>query len=269
MFTQFCGIVPRQKITHTGKGETLLMGKSNITERNFAVTMEAAADITPFSNREVKSSAFTQPYPLEKTLRLSDSYIEKPDSLMLELVAKVININLPENHAILRKCRPLYEYSWFIQRIREYMRRGQERDTAVIQAVKDCEKEGILAEFVRKYGSEVVNMLFTQFNMDDALEVRYEEGREDGIEQGRKEGKEEGRVEGKEEGEFLKLIKLICLKLKKEKTVKAIAEELEEEESKISQICAVAKECNLDVDRIYSEFQAVLGKDDGKAITGH
>ena len=65
------------------------------------------------------------------------------------------------------------------------------------------------------------------------------------------------------------LFRSICLKLKKEKTVKAIAEELEEEESKISQICAVAKKCNLDVDRIYSEFQAVLEKDDGKAITGH
>ena len=97
---------------------------------------------------------------------------------MLELQVKVININLPENHALLQKCRPLYEYSWFIQRIREYLGRNKTRDDAVIHALEDCEREGILTDFVRKYGSEAVNMLFTQFNMEGALEVSREEGRE-------------------------------------------------------------------------------------------
>lgn len=33
-----------------------------------------------------------------------------------------------------------------------------------------------MVDFVRKHGTEAVNMIFTQFNMEDALEVRYEEG---------------------------------------------------------------------------------------------
>lgn len=56
-----------------------------------------------------------KPYPDEKILKLSDSYLEKSSDPMLELSVKVININLPTENPILAQCRPLYEYSWFIQ----------------------------------------------------------------------------------------------------------------------------------------------------------
>lgn len=148
------------------------------------------------SNREVKSSAFTtyfsdpknaaqlysalegvevapeffvfyngdEPFPSEQILKLSDAYLDKSKSPMLELTVKVININLPEGHALLARCRPLYEYSWFIQRIKEYMASGMNRDASITAAVKDCGKEGIMVDFVRAHGTEAVNMLFTEFN---------------------------------------------------------------------------------------------------------
>ncbi len=106
---------------------------------------------------------------------------------MLELTVKMININLPVNHKILRECMPLYEYSWFMQKIRTYLEKEKSRDEAVTLAIRDCIQEGIFADFVKKHGSEVENMLFTQFNMEDALAVRYEEGVEDGIERGKTE----------------------------------------------------------------------------------
>ena len=123
-------------------------------------------------------------FPQEKILKLSDAYLEKTEHPMLELNVKVININLPSNHPILEQCRPLYEYSWFIQQIKEHLLRGSSRDEAIIQAMQDCEEKGYLAEFLREHGTEAVNMLFTEFNMEDALEVRYEEG----IKEGRQEG---------------------------------------------------------------------------------
>ncbi len=139
--------------------------------------------------------------PGEEILKLSDAYIAKTGELMLELKVKMININFPAGHKILRECLPLYEYSWFIERIRTYSKvNGMNRDTAVTLAIKDCIREGIFADFVTKYGSEVENMLFTQFNMDDALAVRYEEGVEDGIEQGIEQGIEKGIEKGIEQG---------------------------------------------------------------------
>ena len=70
-----------------------------------------------------------EPFPSEKTLKLSDAYLEKTNTPMLELIVKVININLPAGHAILKQCRPLYEYSWFIQRIKDYQQAAYDRDT--------------------------------------------------------------------------------------------------------------------------------------------
>lgn len=119
-------------------------------------------------------------FPEEKLLKLSDAYIEKTDHPMLELIVKVININLLANHPILARCRPLYEYSWFIQAIKNYMADGSSRDEAIIRAMADCEHEGILRDFLREHGTEAVNMLFTEFNMEDALEVRFEEGKAEG-----------------------------------------------------------------------------------------
>jgi predicted transposase/invertase (TIGR01784 family) len=40
-----------------------------------------------------------------------------------------------------------------------------------------------------------MNMLLTEWNIDDAKEVWYEEGLEDGLEKGREEGIEAGRRE--------------------------------------------------------------------------
>jgi hypothetical protein len=38
-----------------------------------------------------------------------------------------------------------------------------------------------MREFLERHGSEVENMLFTEFNMDDAQKVWFEEGREEGV----------------------------------------------------------------------------------------
>ncbi len=129
------------------------------------------------------------PFPSEKILRLSDAYLEKGEHPMLELEVKVININPSSGHKLLKECRPMYEYSWFIQRIKNYLSDGWSRDNAITQAVQDCLDNGIMTEFMKEHGSEAVNMLYTQWNWDDAMEVEreeaYEEGKVAGIAEGR------------------------------------------------------------------------------------
>ena len=138
--------------------------------------------------------------PTEKILRLSDAFLEKTEHPMVELEVKVININLPSGHKLLRECRPMYEYSWFIQRIKEYLGAGWVRDAAIVQATKDCVEEGILTEFMKEHGSEVLNMLNTQWNYDDAVAVEREEAFEEGRESGLAMGKTLGILEGKAAG---------------------------------------------------------------------
>jgi len=51
-----------------------------------------------------------------------------------------------------------------------------------------------------------------------------------------------GREEGIEQGDELRLIRQVCRKLKKGKSVEQIADELEEEEARIQVLCDVASE---------------------------
>ena len=51
-----------------------------------------------------------------------------------------------------------------------------------------------------------------------------------------------GREEGMEQGDELCLIRMVCRKLKKGKSVEQIAEELEEEEARIQVLCDAARD---------------------------
>ena len=134
------------------------------------------------------------PFPTEKILRLSNAYLDKTEHPMLELEVKVININLASGHRLLKECRPMYEYSWFIQQIKDYLAAGWSRDDAIAQAVRDCLDEGIMAEFMQEHGTEAVNMLYTQWNWDDAMEVEREEAYEGGVEAGMAAGQTLGEL---------------------------------------------------------------------------
>lgn len=117
----------------------------------------------------------TQKQPAERILKLSDAFLEKTDSPMLQLKVRMININPSAGHPILQKSRSLYEYSFFIQRIRECMKNGLTRGNAIKHAMNQCLAEGIMTDFIQDYGSEVTNMLFGEFNLEDAMEVWKEE----------------------------------------------------------------------------------------------
>ncbi|MDR1948086.1 MAG: Rpn family recombination-promoting nuclease/putative transposase [Spirochaetaceae bacterium] len=150
----------------------------------------------------------TDPYPDESILRLSDSFndpselgIAKADCMSLELVVKVYNINKGHNEAILRRCKTLEGYSNFIAKVREYEGKVKTKDEAMKLAVNDCIANDILKDFLKANVSEVINMLLTEWNWDDALAVSREEGREEGLEEGLEKGREEGLEEGLQKGQ--------------------------------------------------------------------
>jgi len=145
-------------------------------------------------------------FPDEQTLRLSDSFeslaplgLPGGGTAPLELEVRVLNINHGRNAGIAGKCKALAGYSAFIAKIRELERECGDRAEAVKLAVRHCRSRDILKEFLEKHGTEVDNMLLTEWKMEDALAVRYEEGWEKGRVEGRGEGRAEGRAEGREE----------------------------------------------------------------------
>ena len=170
-------------------------------------------------------------------MRLSDAYIVKDGEPSLELKVKVINIRQEEHHEILEKCQVLKEYSQFMEIVQNYQISGEEEPYK--KAIKECIEKGILADYLMRKGSEVVNMLLDEYDYETDIEVQREEAREEGRKLGREEGRMQGREEGREEErkEFLqKICSLIQKKLEKGKTISQIADELEDTEENIGRL---------------------------------
>ncbi|MDR3295835.1 MAG: hypothetical protein LBT26_08425 [Clostridiales Family XIII bacterium] len=141
-------------------------------------------------------------FPDRAELRLSDAFAEAdvpgvPD--LLELTARVYNINEGHNPEMLRRSRPLWSYASFVARVRGGQARGLPLDEAIREAMRRCIEDGILKEFLETHKWEVENMLFTEFNMEDALDVRYEEGKIEGRIEGEARGEDKWKTEGKTE----------------------------------------------------------------------
>jgi predicted transposase/invertase (TIGR01784 family) len=158
----------------------------------------------------------TDPFPDQEIYRLSDSFetlkglgLEEKDSPALELVVKVININDGRNREIANRCKELFEYSAFVAKTRSLLNELGNREEALKEAIKYCEKHGILRVFLKLHAGEVLSMLMTEFNLDDALDVRYEEGWEDGREEGRLNEKLEIARNLLAEGSSLEFVKKI------------------------------------------------------------
>jgi hypothetical protein len=114
----------------------------------------------------------------------------------LELVARVYNINEGHNREMVEKDETLSGYVMFIAKAREFDRglsggtrsaeaskdeRKRIMKTAITKAVQWCIANKILRGFLEKNGSEVINMVFGEWKLEDALVVEREEGREEGV----------------------------------------------------------------------------------------
>ena len=127
-------------------------------------------------------------YPDYKELRISDAFKEKIDFVSLELMVKIYNINHGRNTDILEKSKNLNEYSFFIDKIREYNKKSS-LEESVKHAVKYCIEHDKLKKYLLEHGSEIINMLFEEISIEEIVAVRSEEAREEGWNEGRNEEK--------------------------------------------------------------------------------
>ena len=131
----------------------------------------------------------------ETILRLSHSFQQKTDKPELELMVRVLNINLDKKQEVLEACQLLKEYMLLVNKIRRYTDEYKDINQAVEQAVTECIEENILADFLRKNRTEAIEMCI--FEYDDKREkelirkAEYSEGMKEGERIGREAGKKE------------------------------------------------------------------------------
>ena len=145
-----------------------------------------------------------------ETLKLSDLYIQKCDKISLEVRVEVININHEKGAEILKKSKSLNDYSLLIHTIRQKENSGKNLEEAIEETIRDFIKQGILAEFLKENGGDVMSFLFEELTREECEAIREQDGFYRGLEVGKAEGIIEVKLETakimKSEGESIEKI---------------------------------------------------------------
>ena len=129
-------------------------------------------------------------YPAKAELKLSDAFTVKSAKPSLELLVKVMNINYNKDNELLEKCKPLQEYTLFVEAVRRHIR--LDRENGFKDAIKECIQNGILREYLERKSREVMNMLIAEYDYDTDIAVQREESLSIGIQRGIAQGFTDG-----------------------------------------------------------------------------
>jgi predicted transposase YdaD len=164
----------------------------------------------------------------------------------------VYNINPGCNDEMQKNSKVLLGYTTFVEKVRTYERKMDSLEKAINQAIDECIKENILAEFFTKRRAEVLEMAVHDFTFERQIKLTARDSREEGREAGRIEGREESRRQSQ-----IKAVTRICRKHQKEISVADAAEMLEEDETFVRSIYELADEYapDYDVEAIYERYE--------------
>ena len=128
----------------------------------------------------------TRNMPDESSLLLTDS-MTHPDAAQkssAQFSAHMININAGHSSGIMQRCPNLYQYSLFIEEIRQNQKQGASLREAVETAVDSCIRQGILTDILLGNKAEVTNMILQEYDEDLHIRNEKEISFQDGYEKG-------------------------------------------------------------------------------------
>lgn len=127
--------------------------------------------------------------PLERKMRLSDSFYG--DNHYLELIVTAYNINYGLEQELLNKCEYLKDYSKFVGKVKDGLKEKLTRRDAIIEAVKYCLSNEIMVDYLNNHSEEVFNMLM-QWDRDLAMKASFDDGFDSGFKDGERSGQNRG-----------------------------------------------------------------------------
>ena len=123
----------------------------------------------------------TRQEPERQELLLSASFINPEERPCIECTALVLNINYGHNQELMKACKKLHDYSYFVEQVRGNLREGLMLEEAVDRAVLHCIQADVLREFLEKHRAEVKHVILTEYDEELHAKTLYEEGLSIGV----------------------------------------------------------------------------------------
>ena len=92
-------------------------------------------------------------------LKLSDAFGGEGD---IEVKVTMLNINYGKNPALMETCRPLGEYAWLVERVRQHQRELRNFEAAVDVAIDEMPDDFVIREFLFANRAGVKAMFLTE-----------------------------------------------------------------------------------------------------------
>ena len=146
-------------------------------------------------------------------LRLSEAFEIPAENGDFEWTATMLNINAGRNKTLLQKCKPLYHYSCYVDRVKSNVRSGMTKENAVSEAVNFAIQNDFLDGYFKIQKAEVLNMSLTEFDQEAYDRHRFNEGKEAGIAEGKEIGIAIGIAEGERKTALQNARNLLYMKL--------------------------------------------------------
>ncbi len=120
----------------------------------------------------------------EQMLYLSNAFKDKDpnNESDISVRVKMLNINYGRNRKLMDACKPLAEYSWFIDKIRYNQNElALETTEAVNRAIDEMPEDYVIQQFLIEHRSEVQVGFLTGCSEEELKELFTEDGRKEGI----------------------------------------------------------------------------------------
>ena len=124
-------------------------------------------------------------------LRLSDAFEPTESTEGFEWTATVINIGGNHSEGLQKKCKSLYAYCSYVNRVKQNLKAKQSLRKAVEEALDYAIAENLLDGYFKQQKMEVINMSLTEFDQEQYDRNRRRDAYLDGEEAGFARGKQE------------------------------------------------------------------------------
>lgn len=121
----------------------------------------------------------TKKQPEQVTLKLSDAFGISSEESDIEVKVTMININYGKNQKLLEACKPLKEYAWLVETIRQHQKEKNNLEVAIDLTIDEMPKDFVIRNFIIGNRAEVKKMLLTEWNEQEMLQRDRDEVRMD------------------------------------------------------------------------------------------
>lgn len=113
---------------------------------------------------------------------------EKREDYDVEVKVTMLNINYGKNKELMEACKPLKEYAWLVETVRQRQNETKNLEAAIDSAIDEMPKDFVIRNYIIGHRAEVKKMFVSEWTEQEMLQRDRNEAHNKGLIEGRAEG---------------------------------------------------------------------------------